>query len=139
MKYLFTVLAMLLAVASWPVYAAKDHLACYEIEGGKAKKKVKIFDQFFPDPKNTNVRDSALLCDPAEKKDVRDYTLEYAPEAEPEFLPQRGFVYKCYEVQPRRDAKKSVTVTDQFFKRDYVSVKKLKYLCTPAKKFHKDD
>jgi hypothetical protein len=136
MKYPFTILAMLLAVASWPVYAAdKDHLACYQIDGGDAKEKVTIFDQFFPHTdKKTNVKDSELLCDPAEKKDHDKGDNFTADEAKP----KGDFVYKCYEVHPNRKANKKVMVEDQFFPHgDRVTVKKLRYLCTPAEKFHK--
>ncbi len=76
MKYLSTILTTLLAVASWSVYATDDpdHLTCYEIRGGEADAKVKIFDQFFSRGGKIKVGDSALLCDFAVKKVTEVYT-----------------------------------------------------------------
>jgi hypothetical protein len=135
MKYLFTVLTMLLATVSWSAYAADlPHFQCYHItDGNDAKKEATLKDQFRT--KKVDVKRAHLLCAPVEKCVKKD---DYSPE-ECTKTDLKGEHLKCYFiVPPGKPVGKEVTLFDQFFDKDKggdkVKVINAHLLCTPADK-----
>jgi hypothetical protein len=131
MKYLFTVLTMLLAMVSWSAYADLPHFQCYHIiDGNDAKKEATLEDQFRT--KKVDVKRGHLLCAPVKKCVKDDYGKEECT-PKPDL---NGKHLKCYFiVPPGKPVGKEVTLFDQFFdKGDKVKVINAHLLCTPADK-----
>jgi hypothetical protein len=142
MKYPFTVLAMLLAAASWSTYANAEptlpddlHFKCFHVQGGKQiKKKVDLEDQFGKQ-KNKKVHHAAFLCAPVKKCVKDDYDKKKCDYPQ-NFTDAKldGKHLKCYFITPPgKPVGKEVTLTDQFIKED-VKVGNAHLLCTPADK-----
>jgi hypothetical protein len=136
MKYLFTVLAMLLAMTSWSAYADPPekfkgpHFKCFDIDNGhNPYEKVIIKTQFGEE--KVVVGQAKLLCEPVKEK-CRKVT-EYNPYGDCEYLPQAKNSLKCYTIYDK-SVDKHVKLSDQFEKNDQVKVGEPRFLCTSAKK-----
>jgi hypothetical protein len=130
MKYLFTVLAMLLAMASQSAYAVDlPHFKCFDIDkGDNPYEKVNITTQF-GEEKKVLVGKAKLLCEQVEKK-CRKADSHY-PYCEDFYVTKQSL--KCYVIDDKR-VNKRVKLSDQFKKNDEVKVQEPRFLCTPADK-----
>ncbi len=129
MKYLFTVLAMLLSMASWLAYADDlPHFKCFDIDkGDNPYEKVIVTTQFGEE--KVLVGRAKLLCEQVKKK-CRKADRPY-PHCEDFYVTKQSL--KCYVIDDKR-VNKRVKLSDQFKKNDEVKVQEPRFLCTPADK-----